>query len=429
MSLLAATLFTTVADVSAATNSIHSYVVPTLAVLTAIATAASIFIIAYSGYLYMTSSADPERLNHAKRILRNGIVGLLIVLSAAALTAVLSHAYTTPAGGVKGALPALQEIQPQSASGGWSEILIDAITGFFASIITSIASPVLHLLDKLTSVTPLMSTQASVFNLWLVLVAIGDGLFAVVLALLGFRVMSGELLGLGEIELRSMLPQILLVFGLMNTSIFAIDAIIALNNAVIAAIHAGFPDTNVWDALASSMARLSGLPLVSLILFVIFAILAVILVVYYVGRLLILFLGAALSPFVVLLWLLPGFRDFANNLIRTYIMVIFVLVVHVVILLLGATLLNSFVTGSTTGIPNPFMAVTVGIAVVLALLRSQGVLVQMSLVSSGTNATRKLGKQFAGGLNYTADKAEQYAGSQLVKERSKYLMNVLGAAE
>ena len=39
------------------------------------------------------------------------------------------------------------------------------------------------------------------------------------------------------------------------------------------------------------------------------------LLVYYVGRIIILFIGAALSPLVVLLWLLPGFRDFATNLI------------------------------------------------------------------------------------------------------------------
>ncbi|HKU18113.1 MAG TPA: hypothetical protein VJP80_02460 [Candidatus Saccharimonadales bacterium] len=423
------TAFTSLANASAASDSIHSYVVPTLTVLTAIATAATVFITAYAGYLYITSSANPEHLTHAKRVLRNGIIGLFIVMSAAAMTALLNHAYTTPAPGATTALPALQEIQPQSASGGWSEILIDAITGFFASIVTSIASPVLNLLEKLTSTTPLMSTQASVFNLWRIILVIANGLFALVLVLLGFRVMSAELLGLDEVDLRSMVPQILLIFGVMNGSIFAIDAVIGLNNAIITAIHAGFPDTTVWGALASSMARLSGLPLVSLILFVVFVILAVMLVVYYIGRLLVLFLGAALSPFVILLWLLPGFRDFANNLIRTYLMVVFVLIVHVVILLLAAALLDGLAKTSPTGIPNPFMAVTVGIATILALLRTQGVLVQMSIVSSGTNATRKLGKQFAGGVSYTMNKANQYAANQLEGMRAKYLINVLGAAK
>lgn len=429
MGFFTANPYTILADASAATSSIHSYVVPTLAVLTTIATAVSVAIMAYAGYLYMSSSADPGRLTHAKRVLCNGIIGLLIVISAAATTAVLNHAYTAPAPGSTTALPVLQEIQPQSSSGGWSEILIDAITGFFSSIVTSIASPVLNLLEKLTSTTPLMSTQSSVFNLWLVIVAIANGLFAIVLALLGFRVMSAELLGLGDVELRTMVPQILFIFGLMNTSIFAIDAVIGLNNAIIAAIHAGFPDTTVWGALASSMARLSGLPLVSLILFVIFLILAVMLVVYYIGRLLVLFLGAVLAPFVVLLWLMPGFRDFANNLIRTYLMVIFVLVVHVVILLLAAALLSQLIESSSTGIPNPFMAVTVGIATILALLRTQGVLVQMSIVSSGANATRKLGRQFAGGVSYTANKANQYATAQIDGAKKKYLINVIGAAE
>jgi len=53
----------------------------------------------------------------------------------------------------------------------------------------------------------------------------------------------------------------------------------------------------------------AGLSLVSLILFVIVIVLAIMLFVYYVGRMIALFVGAALSPLVVLLWLLPGFRD------------------------------------------------------------------------------------------------------------------------
>jgi type IV secretory pathway TrbL component len=174
------------------------------------------------------------------------------------------------------------------------------------------------------------------------------------------------------------------------------------------------------------MGRLSGLPLVSLIMFVVFVIFAMMLLVYYVARLIMLFLGAAMSPFVVLLWLLPGFRDFANNLIRTYLMVIFVLLVHVVILMLGATLLDGQNSG---GVPNPIMVITIGIATLFLLLKSQSVLIQMSVVSSGANQTRKLGTQFANGMRYTGDKIEASAGKQLVDLRSRYAVSMLKAAK
>lgn len=426
--MLSAASFFYMADASAAAHSIQSYITPVLSVLDGIGALVAIIILIYGGYMYMTSSAEPGRLDHAKRIIRNGIIGFLIVLAASALTAVLHHAYATPAAGTKGTAIALSEIKPADTGGGWSTILIDAISGFFSNIVQSAASPVLDGLSHLTKDTPLMAKEAGVFNLWLVILGIANVLFILAVALLGFRVMSGEFLGLGEIEIRSLLPQIGFVFLLMNTSIFAIDAIIGLSNAIISAIYAGFPNTDIWHALTSSMTRLSGLPLISLILFVVFIILAMILIVYYIARWIALFLGAALSPLVVLLWLLPGFRDFANNLIRTYLAVIFVLLVHVVILMLGASLLDLQNSGPT-GVPNPFMAIVIGIATVMMLLKTQGVLVQMSLISSGANNTRKLGQQFASGMRYTADKMDNYAGQQLAGVRAKYATAMLRSAE
>jgi len=424
MSTLAATLTTFAADTTAANNSIHSYLVPILGTLEGIAGLACTLALMYGGYLYMTSSGDTSRLDHAKRILRNAVIGLAIVLAAATVTAILHHAYSSPAPGSTDALPALKEIKPAEADEGWGAILIKALTGFFSNIITSLASPILDGLAKLTDGTPLMAAQGPVFNMWLVILGIANGLFVLVLALLGFRVMTGEMLGLGEIELRSLLPQIGLVFLLMNTSIFAIDAIIGLSNAIINAIYAGFPGTTIWKTLIDTMVQTSGLPLVSLMLFVAFIILACILVIYYIGRMIALFLGAALAPLVVLLWLLPGFRDFANNLIRTYLAVVFVLVVHVVILMLGSSLLKN---EAVNLVPNPFMVTVVAIAILIALLKTQSVIIQMSLISSGANSTRKLGRQFANGMKYTADKFNAHAANELATERAKYAIPVLKA--
>lgn len=397
---LALNLFAT-ASPTAASNSIHSYVVSILGILDGLAASVCTIALVWGGYLYMTTSSEPERLDHAKRIIRNALIGFAIVLAAVTVTEILHHAYTTPAPGASHALPALDQVQPDKASSGWATILIDALTGLFSVIVSSIAHPLLTELAKLTASTPLMAEQKSVFDLWLVILAIANGLFIVVLALLGFRVMTSEMLGLGDIELRSMVPQIGLVFLLMNLSLFAIDAVIGLSNAIISAIYAGFPNTNIWKSLIDASAHTGGLGLVPLILFVVFIVLALMLFIYYVGRLIALFVGAALSPLVVLLWLLPAFRDFANNLIRVYLSIIFVLLVHVVILLLASELLDGENIGPS-GMANPLMDIVVAVATLLALLRTQSMIIQMSMISSGSSQTRKLGKLFINGVKQTS---------------------------
>jgi len=425
MSVLALLPVAGVGDVTAASNSMQSFVTPLLATLDGIAGLLCTLALIYSGYLFISSSGDAGRLQHAKRMLRNAVVGFVIVLAATAGTAILHHAYTTPAAGSGTTLPNISAVQPQPASGGWSTVLIDALDGFFTDIITSLASPILNGLSKFTESTPLMASQAQIFNMWLVLVGIADVLFTLIVALLGFRVMSTEMFGLGEVELRSMLPQVGLIYLVMNLSIFGIDLIISLSNAIISAIYAGFPGTDIWKALIATGVHASGLPLASLLVFVAFTALAFLLLCYYFERLIILCLGAALSPLVILLWLLPGFRDFVSNLARTYLVVIFVLLVHVVILMIGATFLNSELIGPT-GTPNPFADLLVGFAVISTLLATQRFMVQMAIVSSGARSARTLGKQFAAGTRVTGDAFDAYAGAQLKSMapelRTRYLM-------
>ncbi len=412
MSLLALLPVTRLADATAASHSMQSFVVPLLAVLDGIAGLLAVLGLVYSGYMFITSSGDAARHQHAKRMLRNAIVGLVIVLAATAGTAILHHAYASPAPGSGSTLPTIGEVKPQNTPTNWSTILIDALDGFFQAIITTLASPILNVLAKFTTSTPLMASQAAVFNMWLVLLGIANVLFTLFVALIGFRVISSEMFGLGDIELRSLLPHISLVYLLMNVSIFAIDLIISLSNAIISAIYAGYPGTDIWKSLIATAAHANGLPLASLLVFIAFTVLACMLVIYYLERIIILCLGAVMAPLVILLWLLPGFRDFANNLIRTYIVVVFVLVVHVVILMLGATLLTGELAGPT-GTPNPLADLLIGVAIIGTLLSTQKFLVGMSIISSSASSARSMGKQFAAGARYTGDAVDAYAGTQL----------------
>jgi hypothetical protein len=189
----------------------------------------------------------------------------------------------------------------------------------------------------------------------------------------------------------------------MNTSIFFIDGIIELSNALITAVGKVSGASSVWDTLTSVVKESGGQGLAALIMMMAFIVFSVILLVYYVGRLVTLFIGAVLSPLVTLLWLVPGFRDFAETAFKTYLSTIFVLFVHVVILQLSASLFTGMAASSGNDVPDTLMAMIVGLATILALLKTQGVMMQFSYVSMGARNMRKLGGQFLNGVNYLGD--------------------------
>ena len=130
--------------------------------------------------------------------------------------------------------------------------------------------------------------------------------------------MSASTFGFDEIEFKHLLPRVALVFLLMNTSIFFIDGIIELSNALITAVGKVSGASSVWDTLTSVVKEAGGQGLAALIMMMAFIVFSVILLVYYVGRLVTLFIGAVLSPLVTLLWLVPGFRDFAETAFKTW---------------------------------------------------------------------------------------------------------------
>lgn len=353
----------------------------------------------------MTSGGKPDDLEKAKRVIRNALLGLGIVLAAVALTAILTHAYgmSNSAGHTK--LPALQAIPPTKVSNGLIDVLIKAIIGLMNNIIQSVAQPILSALSFFTISTQLLASNSSVFNLWLVVVSIADALFVLVVALLGFHVMGAATFGFDELEFKHLLPRFGLIFLAINTSIFAIDGVIEISNAMIHAINAAGGTTPVWTILSEAVKQASGQGVAALLIMVTFLILAVILVVYYVGRLITLYIGVVLAPLVLLIWLLPGFRDFAETAAKTYLTTIFVLFVHVVILQLAASLFAGMTVSSSSGGVDILMAMVVGLATLIALLKTQGVMMQFSYVSMGSRNARKLGGQFMTGISYMTSKA------------------------
>lgn len=405
--LAAISQFTLFADATAAGNAMRNFIAPTITTLCVIAGLAATGFLVHGGYQMISSSGQPDRLDQAKTTIRNAIIGLVIVLSAASLTAVLTHTYQNSTNRPVKEMPALTEVKPAESSGGLVDVLINAIVGLLKNIVETIGKPFIDALQYFTKATPLMAENSSVFNLWLTIVAIADVLFIVITILLGFHLMSFSALGLEEIEFKHLIPRLIVVFLLMNTSIFAIDMIISVSNGMISAVQTGFSSSTVWESLSKVIDQSKDMKLAALLIYMVFIILSVLLLIYYVLRLVVLYIGAVLSPLVAMLWLLPSFKDFASNAIRSYLTTIFVLFVHVVILILASSIFAGMTANDSNKGLDPIMSMIVGVATVLALLKTQSVIAQMAYASAGARTARKLGGQFVNGVSHLSGRARQ----------------------
>lgn len=400
MHLLSAMVLTHMADASSAASAMRTFLRPTIDTMCALASLVCVFFLVNGGFNYITSNGKPDNLEHAKKVIRNALLGLIMVIAAAVLTQILTGLYSGSSQVVNAKLPQLTAIQPDSVSNGLVAILIKAITGLLNNIIQTIAAPFLSALSFFTTATPLMAANSAVFNLWEVMAGISDALMVLVIALLGFHVMGASTFGFEEVEFRQLLPRIGLIFLLANVSIFFIDGIITLSNAMIHAINVAGGSTSAWNVLTDVVKQASGQSVAALLIMIVFIIFAFILLVYYVGRLVTLYIGAVLAPLALILWLIPGFRDFTEAAVKTYLMTIFVLFIHVVILQLAASLFAGLVAGSPDQSPDTLMAMIVGVATLIALLKTQGVMMQFSYVSMGSRNAKMLGRQFINGVSF-----------------------------
>ncbi|MGI6103188.1 MAG: hypothetical protein ACOYBJ_01000 [Patescibacteria group bacterium] len=379
--------------VLAATNiEIERFTQDTLSTLTLLAALAAAFFLIRGGYLYITSTGNPTALLEAKRTIRNALIGLVVVIGAGLLSSLLQQAFTEPAIGTFSPDLALEPIVPAETDSSLVQVLIDAIAGFLQAIVLSATKPILDGILHFLTTTPSLVTNSVVFNFWLVIVGITNSLFALVVALLGFQVMSASSLGLGEVSLKELLPRIGLAFLGANTSIFLIDWILSFNQAlVMATLNAtgGIAETWVLNAFDPAVLLTGTTSLVTLIFMVVFVLLAVVLLLFYLSRLMILAVGAALAPLVCLLWITPKFGGFAEGAFKAYLVTVFSLFIHVVIIQLA----SSFLTLPDQVGTNPFISILVGIAMFSLLLKTTGAMMQLVLSAQATGALTKMGGQ------------------------------------
>lgn len=363
-----------------------------LNVLTILGSLVATFFLVKGGYLYITSNGKPEALENAKKTIRNAIIGLVLILSANTIVSILSGALTSPSTPSTNTSLNLTPIEPIAPSGGLAQVIVDTMVSIFQNIIQSATKPITDAIIGFLTTTPQLATNSVVFNFWLIIVGITDSLFALLVAILGFQFMSTSTFGFEEMELRQLLPRIGIAFLAANTSIFIIDWVVQLSNVLITAIlHATGGLSQAWISNAFNPATLSvdQIALITLIFMLLFVILAVVLLLFYITRLIVIAVGAVLSPLLCLLWALPKFSDFAEISAKTYFVTIFSIFVHVVIIQLAA----SFLTLPGQSGTNPILSILVGIGLLLTLLKTQSFMVQLMFYNSGRTLMKKIGGQ------------------------------------
>ncbi|OGD62143.1 hypothetical protein A2215_03895 [Candidatus Berkelbacteria bacterium RIFOXYA2_FULL_43_10] len=403
---------------AASNTEVDKFAGDAMTAILALAGTAAVFFLIRGGYLYMTSSGDPTALDDAKRTIRNAIIGLVIVIAAGFLANLLDQSLTQSSSGGSATALQLSPIEPQQQTGTLTQILLDAVSGFLQNIVGSVTKPILNGIIWFLTSTPSLSTNSVVFNFWLIIVGITDSLFAVAIALIGFRVMSASSFGMEDIPLKELLPKIGLAFLLANTSIFWIDWIIELCQTMVNAVLSATGGlSNAWIINAFDPAALltGTTALVTLIFAIIFILLAVVLLIFYISRLMILAFGAVISPLVCLLSLSPKMADFVGNAIKIYVVTIFTVFLHVVIIQLA----SSFLTVPGQVGENPIIGILVGVALFSVLLKSTSVTVQLAMSSQAGNTLKKFSTQVINVISANSGKTKQAAETASKLARAK----------
>ena len=372
-------------------SQITQYTSDTLNIITLIASAAAVFFLVKGGYQYMTSTGKPEGIESAKKTIKNALIGLVIVLSAAFIVSVFNGALSGPATGSGAPNVSLTPIQSVKPNDGLTQVLIDAVSSFIQNIVESATSPIVNGIIGYLTTTPSVLQNQTIVNFWLVILGITDSLFVVIVALLGLHFMSATSFGYDEVELSQLLPKIGLAFLGANVSLFLADYVIQTANAMVTTVlNATGGLTSAWviDAINPATFITGTPPLITLVFLILFLIIAIVLLFMYIGRLIMISLGAVLSPLVFLLSIVPKFSDFAEIAVKSYFVTVFVVFVHVVVIQLASSFL---ILPSQSG--NSLVSIAVAIGLFLTLLKVPQLMMQMVFYTSANRVLRKLGHQ------------------------------------
>lgn len=372
-------------------SEVTSFTTDALSLITMISVVGSALFLIRGGYVYITSTGKPDALEDAKKTIRNALIGLVLVLAANSIVSVLTGSLIGDVSNASVATLPLTQIESVAPSGGLTQVLIDAVNGFVQNIVESATKPVVDGIMTFLSSTPSVLANTSILKFWLIMLGIVDALFVLVVALLGLQFMSASTFGYDEIEFKHILPKIGLAFLGANVSLFLADYAIQASNALVSGVvsatgglnHAWITNAITFQTIANGTA-----PFIILIFLLIFLIIAIVLLLMYISRLIVICLGAVLSPFIFLLMALPKTADLADMAIKGYLVSVFTVFIHIVTIQLAGSFLT--LPEQTS---NSLISVAVAIGLLLTLLKTPSFLMQLIFASSRSGVIKKMGNQ------------------------------------
>ena len=407
---------------AATSSEITQYTTDTLNIIVLIASAAAVFFLVKGGYSYLTSTGKPESIQGAKKTIKNALIGLVVVLSASFVISLFKGALNPTNSGTVSTVP-ITQIETVKPNEGLTQVLIDAVSGFMQNIAESATKPIVDGIVGYLTTTPSVLSNQTIVNFWLVILGITDSLFVIVTALLGLRFMSASTFGYDDVELSQVLPKIGLAFLGANISLFLADYVIVTANALVKTVldsTGGHAHAWIVNAINPATLITGTTPLITLVFLILFLIVAIVLLFMYISRLIVISLGAVLSPLIFLLSVVPKFSDFAEIAIKSYVVTVFMVFVHVVIIQLAASFLT---LPSQSG--NSLVSIAVAIGLFLTLLKAPSVMMQMVFYSSSNRVFRKMGHQIMNVMS--ADNASSASRDAAKREAVKTPRKVVAA--
>ena len=237
--------------------------------------------------------------------------------------------------------------------------------------------------------TPSVLENQVVRQFWLVSVGIVNTLFVLIIALVGLQVMSASSLGFWRVELKQMLPRIGVAFLCANVSLFLADYVVLTANTLVTAVPEATGGLNqAWITNAiNPVSIISGTtPLITLIFLSLFLIVAIVLLLMYISRLIMISLGAPSSHLSFLFWAIPKYADMASMAVKTYVVTVFMVFIHVVIVQLAA----GFLTLPEHS-ENSIISIAVACGLFFTLIKTPSLMMQMVTYTSRSGTLKNWG--------------------------------------
>jgi hypothetical protein len=141
---------------------------------------------------------------------------------------------------------------------------------------------------------------------------------------------------------------------------------------------------------------------------------AIILLLAYISRLIIIALGAVLSPLIFLLWTLPKTADFAGMAIKGYFVAVFMVFINVVTIQLAGAFLT--LPAQTN---NSLISIAVAIGLLLTLLKTPDMMMQLVLASAKSGFIKKIGGQMMNVMSSSDGSTRAKTAEQFIKTHRK----------